>query len=70
MYHARTLSKRVNVQEGLPPFVIFFFFFFSSACLCVVCFKALTISGGLKRGVPTERSDEICLYMEKVLCRN
>ena len=27
MYHARTLSKRVNVQEGLPPFVIFFFFF-------------------------------------------
>ena len=26
MYHARTLSKRVNVQEGLPPFVIFFFF--------------------------------------------
>lgn len=30
MYHARTLSKRVNVQEGLPPFVIFFFFFFQA----------------------------------------
>ena len=41
MYHARTLSKRVNVQEGLPPFVIFFFFFFFQARVFVSCVSKL-----------------------------
>lgn len=51
MYHARTLSKRVNVQEGLPPFVIFFFFF-KRVSLCRV-FQ----SSDHKRGLETRGSD-------------